>query len=123
MTFPDAENVVMTLLDPLGSTVTSLPRQVVPPVIVVNRVGGTDDGITDRPLVQVSCYGTDRPAAWSLSGQCQQAILNASGQAVGGILVDSTGTAAGGQQVPDLNPDDRRVISTYRLAIRRQPST
>jgi hypothetical protein len=48
----DAEKVVMALLAPIARTVTSTPNPLVAPLIRVQRVGGSDDGITDHPRVE-----------------------------------------------------------------------
>lgn len=119
--YPDAETVLLDLLEPIAPAVTSLPARFEPPMIVVERVGGAPDpdDVTDYPLLQVSCYGARRPDAWSLSGQCQVAILSSPCSEVNGVLIDYAEVAIGGQQVPDMDPDDRRVVSTYRLGFRR----
>lgn len=119
--YPDAERVVMDLLDGIAPTVTSLPHKFDTPVIVVQRVGGAPDAddITDYPLVLVSCYGADRPAAWALAAEAQVAVLSSPGQG-DGFCVDEAEVATGDQQIPDLDPDDRRVTSVYRLGWRRQ---
>lgn len=123
--FPDAELVAMDLLAPLGATVTQTSEDLAPPVVQVQRVGGTDDGITDRPRVQVTYFGATRPLAWELAGQGRQLIQAARGTVVtgtnvpSGVFIDTTSTDVGGVQVPDPNRDIRKVIETYSLSYRR----
>lgn len=121
--FPDAETVVMDLLAQVAPTVTATPADLTPPVIRVNRVGGSDDGITDTPRMEIACYGVDRPQAWYLSEQCRQIILSAYGVMVGDVLIDSTRTDNPPTQVPYAATEDtRRVVSYYRLGWRRPRS-
>jgi hypothetical protein len=122
--FPDAELVAMDLLAPLAVTVTQTNENLTPPVVQVQRVGGTDNGITDRPRVQVTYFGATRPQAWALAGRGRQLVQAAAGTAVSGahvsgVFIDSTSTEAGGVQVPDPNRDIRKVIETYSLTYRR----
>ena len=122
--FPDAELVVMDLLTPVGVTVTATSENLAPPVVVVQRVGGADDGVTDRPRVQVVCYGATRPAAWALAEQARQIVLAASGTAVTGtnvtnVFLDSTRTETPSVQLPDPNQSVRAVTAVYRLSYRR----
>lgn len=73
--FPDAETVMMTLLEPIAPTVTSTPAELNVPITRVQLVGGSDDGITDRPRMEVPCYGADRAKAWQLAERRRQVVL------------------------------------------------
>ena len=122
--FPDAELVMMDLLTPVAPTVTATSENLAPPVVVVQRVGGADDGVTDRPRVQVACYGATRPAAWALAEQARQIVLAAGGTAVTGtnvtnVFLDSTRTETPSVQLPDPNQSVRAVTAVYRLSYRR----
>lgn len=127
LSFPDLEQVAEDLAAPYGYACKFLPEDFDArissgeAVILVARVGGTDDGVTDRALIQVAVYGVDRPTAWDTSRAIQTSVqaLQWGGQ-VGDVFVDSTSTAAGRIQVPDVDPDDRRVITIYQLEARRQ---
>lgn len=89
-------------------------------VIVINRVGGGSDGITDRPLLQVGVYAKDsRTRAWSVAGRVRERLLKAGGRTVDGALIDSVREAQGVQQLPDLNPDNKFVAATFQLSFRR----
>lgn len=119
--WPDAELVVLDLLETTGvSPVTATDEELAPPVIQVMRLGGSDDGITDRPRIEVDCFGGTRAQAWQLAEQCRQLILAAGGTAVNGTLIDRSATETPVQQVPYGNPDVRRVQAIYRLDLRRK---
>lgn len=129
--YPDAELVMMAILDPIESAsdiVTWIPENAPNGLVVVTRTGGVPDqwDVTDYPLLRVSCYGQTRAEAWDLQRECQRHILAAAHHAVdvpeegGEVLVDSSAIADGSSQVPELDPDDRRVDATYVLGLRRQ---
>lgn len=127
LSFPDTEQVAEDICAPFGYACKFLPEdfdtrlEAGEAVILVARVGGTDDGVTDRALIQVAVYGIDRPTAWDTSRAIQTSIMALQyGGQVGDVYVDTTATAAGRIQVPDVDPDDRRVITIYRIDTRRQ---
>lgn len=122
--FPDAELVALDLLAPIAATVTHTDESLTAPAVQVQRIGGSDDGITDRPRVQVRCYGATRAEAWSLGEQVRQRVLAAAGTGVTGeyvtdVLIDSARTVTPVQQLPERNPDLRVVTATYELSMRR----
>lgn len=119
--FPDAEKVVHALLTPLARTVTQTDENETfsEPVIQVQRVGGSDDGITDRPRVEIACFAEDRHDAWALAEDVRQTVLACGGTKVDGVLVDKAVTETPAQQLPDLNRDIRKVVAMYRFAFRR----
>ncbi|GJF06600.1 phage tail termination protein [Pseudonocardia sp. D17] len=117
--FPDVEVVLLELLEPVASTCTATPPTITPPLIRVVRTGGSDDGITDSPVVEVTCIGADRQASWALSEQCRQVILASPNTVVAGVLIDYAATFTPPQQIPDPDLDKRSVTSNYELAFRR----
>jgi hypothetical protein len=124
--FPDAEAVMCDLIEPFAPAATFLDEDWEKnlPQVQVNRIGGSADDVTDTARLQVAVYNVDRASTWDLASQIREAVLNAADDidnpAPGGVLIDSATEAVAGQQVPDLDPDDRRVISTYELSFRRQ---
>lgn len=127
MTFPDVEQVAEDLANLHGYGCKYLPQDfderlaAGQAIILVARIGGRDDGVTDRALVQFAVWGKDRPTAWGTSQAIQTALHDLRyGGLVGDVFVDTTSTAAGKVQVPDLDPDDRRVVAVYEIATRRQ---
>lgn len=118
--FPDAEAVLLALLESIAPTVTATPANLVPPLIRVQRVGGSDDGLTDYPRMEIVCYGKDRAQAWQLAEKCRQLVLGSARRRVGAVLIDSARTDNPPSQVPYATSDDvRRVLSHYRLTWRR----
>lgn len=119
--FPDAEAVVCDLLEQVAPTATFLDKgwDDVLPVIQVNRIGGSADSITDVARIQVAVWAETRAQVWQLASQIRDLIRYAGNTRVNGVLIDWTEESIAGQQVPDVDPDDRRVISTYQFAFRR----
>ena len=117
--FPDAEAVVMDLLAPLGTTVTSTPAEINGPLIRVQRVGGADDGITDRARIEVLCYHQTRPLATALASECRRLIGAAGCTVVGGVLIDRAYSEVAPVNEIYRNPDVRAVPAVYRFEWRR----
>lgn len=124
--FADVEDVVMALLDPtVAPAVTIPPAGFTAPLIQVTRVGGADDGLTDYPLVAVTCYGRTYPLAKVMAERCRQIILASACTAVvvpgipNGVLIDDAATVSPPAELPADNPDLRRKVASYRLALRR----
>lgn len=117
--FPDAEGVMLALLAPVASTVVVSPVAMDEPLIQVRRTGGSDDGVTDHARIEVECVAFDRHNAWRLAECVRQRVLAAGATVQDGALIDRTTVETAPQQVPEDNPDIRRVVATYRLAMRR----
>lgn len=133
--YPDAELVTMAIhkllvaANPGLKIVTFLPANWVPPLVQINRIGGAPDvrDVTDYPLVRCAYYGVDRMGAWNLAAQGEGVMIGMRHRAVevpaygvgAEILIDSVDIAVGGQQLPDVNPDDRRVVKDFLLGLRR----
>ncbi|MEV6906741.1 hypothetical protein [Amycolatopsis sp. NPDC051071] len=89
----------------------------------MQRVGGSDDGITDYPRMEIACYDKDRAQAWQLAEQCRQLVLGSVKTRVGGVLVDNARTDNPPTQVPYSTSENvRRVQSFYRMTWRRTRS-
>lgn len=128
--YPDVEDVLMAYLAPLGYDVDT----VVPPDgtegIEVVRIGGTDDGITDYPRVEVSCYANNRARVKAMAEDVRQALQN---DVIRGaevnyvdedgyhwhVQVDRCDTDTPPETVGYKNPERRRRPAFYRLALRR----
>lgn len=133
-TYPNAVLVVMDGLDVTFGSDT-LIRPGPPPnydythkLITVRRVGGgpDEDDVTDNPVMQVACYSSSYLTSAAMQAQVQQAIMSwplteITLQADGSkVLVDEAEIYVGEQEIPDVYLDERRVVSTYRLGLRRQ---
>lgn len=125
-TYPNAVVLCMDGLSALGTT-----RPGVPPnfdgsykLIVVKRIGGTPDpdDVTDYPIMQIQNYAASYLLAADLAADVQLEILNWPLKQIGPnqILVDEAEIYVGEMELPDIYPDERRVVSTYRLGLRRQ---
>lgn len=118
--FPDAEDVGLALFEGLAPTALVIPATLVPPLIVVRRVGGYDDYITDRSRLQVQCFGGAHAQARDLAEACRQKILAAPAESlVAGVIVDRAGTDSAPTYVDYEQPSIHRYVATYRLEFRR----
>lgn len=119
--FPDAEQVAQDMLTDLGWACKWLPKELIEhlPVIMVTRVGGTDDGVTDRAEIQVDVWHVDRSQAWALASRVRERVREFGyGGMVGDIYVDQAVLIQAGQQIPTEDPDDRVVTQLVRLDMR-----
>lgn len=133
--FPDIELVFLDLLSPAfpaAEVVTALPTTLTGKIIQVQRVGGSDDGITDRPRVRVTTFAGSRAQSWDLARQVG-AFLNHRGTTTlvqgpetaaeypGGVQLDSVSTATPPRQLAEGTPtrDARVVDTTYEVHLRR----
>lgn len=126
--FPDAEAVLLDLLDGLDGayTATALPSpeqfEALMPLVICNRIGGgTIDDITDKAMCSVLVIHHSRAQAWALAAKVREKILRAgrTPTAVNDVLIDATSEIVGNQEVMDINPDNRMVDSSYWLSFRR----
>lgn len=122
--FADAEEVVYALLSPLGTVVKGTPAAIVTPVIMVRRIGGHSDYVTDFPQVHVSAIGDTRPQSVALQLRCQQRIENSFAVEVSladnsVVLIDGTSTLTSGHIEAYENVDLREVSAVYELRMRR----
>jgi hypothetical protein len=122
--FADAEEVMYSLLTPLGTVVKGTPVNIVTPVYVIRRIGGHSDYITDFPQIRVSAIGETRPESVVMQTKAQQTIENAFATEVmlvdgSVVLIDGSITLTSGHIEPYENIDIREVIGLYELRMRR----
>lgn len=86
----------------------------------VTRGPGTDNGVTDSPLLDVESFATTETSAWELAESARQTVLKLRGRAVNGVLVDTVSTASGPVLVDWGNPGIYRYVASYRFAFRQQ---
>jgi hypothetical protein len=124
--WPDVEATVRgylaTTID--GRTVTILPARLEDnlPVTRILRGPGSDDGITDGPLLDVETFAASRGDMWRLAEETRQALHALAGKAYDGVLVDTVDTATGPTYVDYGNPKVHRAVASYRLALRQKSS-
>lgn len=97
-----------------GDLVASLP------VVRVARGPGSDDGITDSPLLDVETFANTDQAAWDLAEDARQALQALAGKAVDGSLVDTVATVTGPVRLDYENPAVERYVASYRLDLRQK---
>lgn len=119
--FPDAEDVGLDLFADLGPTVLVTPATLVPPLIVVRKVGGYDTYVTDRCRLQVQTFGSTHVQARDLAEACRQRVLAAPAgpSLVAGVVIDRTFTDSAPVFVDYGQPSIHRFVATYRLEFRR----
>lgn len=122
--FPDAEKVMRDLLTPIARTVTVYDPSFTRPVVLVQRVGGADDGISDRPRMEVSVFADTREQAWDLAEDIRERVLAHSGKRIGGpapagVVIDKAVNDTAPRQVRERDPDQKRVVQHYRLTFRK----
>lgn len=122
--FADAEEVAYALLSFVGTVVKGTPANIVTPVILVRRIGGHSDYVTDYPEIHVSTIGDTRPQSVQLQLRCQQMIENAFATEVtlpdnSVVLIDGTSTLTSGHIESYENVDLREVSAVYQFRMRR----
>jgi hypothetical protein len=124
--FPDAELVMLDLIPTsIGNTVTSTGSTVPAGTILVERVGGPDDGVTDKPRLALIFYGSTRKHAWEMCRKAQQHIIASGGTLVSGpnvqnVLIDVGRTATPPRQLSEFGRGARMVQIIVELHMRRQ---
>lgn len=118
--YPNVEDVLCDLLDPIAPTDTWRDPSRGLPIIIVRRIGGREDGVTDRPAVRVQVEADDYPQARDLAATVRGIILESGCTNVNGVLIDTANEVTAQQQTPAFNPEDNNVTSTYVLSFRKQ---
>jgi hypothetical protein len=117
--YPDLEDVMLDLLDPVGPTALVTPVDLVPPLIVVRRVGGFDNGITDFGMVTVQTYGATHEVARALAEACRQRVIAAPATQVAGVSIDDSNTNNAPVYADYGSRDIHHYIATYSIEFRR----
>ena len=99
---------------------TRVPSDIdgLPGFVRVARGPGTDDGLTDSPLVDVETFAPTEIGAARLAEQAR-GVFHAlkGGRRLAGILVDSVATATGPAAL-QYSPTISRYVASYRLHYR-----
>lgn len=83
------------------------------------RGPGSDDMITDSPVVDVECFSSDYNTAAVLAEDVRQWFHALNGRKVGGVLVDKVRTVLAPEWVDYRNPATNRFVASYRLEFRQ----
>ncbi|UAK38445.1 hypothetical protein K8O93_01170 [Gordonia bronchialis] len=124
--FPDCEDVMCDLAETVvgeGKGYNELPDNLadILPVAWCFKVGGSCDGITDSPIIQTCIIAATRTQALDLSNKVREAVLDAGGRKIKGVLVDSTEEKNGLRLQPAPAPKQPMIAATYQMSFRRQP--
>lgn len=103
-----------------GRAATNLPAKVenLDGFVRVTRGPGSDDGITDSPLLDVEAFHADRVAAWEIAEDSRQIILALAASSAAGHLIDGVSTATSPNYV-FYGPHVERYVASYRVSYRR----
>ncbi|MGW5519276.1 hypothetical protein [Nocardia africana] len=130
--FIDTEELVVAYLQPVnpGFVAVEMPADPPTPFILVTRVAGGDDRITDRGMVQIECFHSSRDAANSLARQMHYSIqqwtakvgvtLPSTGRAV---YIDRIETVQGPHWEPYEDENLKRYLARYEVISRITSST
>lgn len=118
--WPNVEVAYVEILaDALGVDVsTDIPGNVeeLDGFIKVTRGPGSDDRITDAPLVDIDTFAVDYGRAWELAEQARQVMLDSTNRS--GTLIDAVTTEAAPRR-SYYGRNVERVIATYSVSLRR----
>jgi hypothetical protein len=120
--YPKFDEVLRALLGDLAAVVTYVDDNTPDPYILVNRVGGKEDGIKDNPLIDIQYVAATRDASKTLAETGQERIRFAGNTSPGGYLIDTADESAGGLYIPPYRRDHRGVTETIKLSYRRARS-
>lgn len=125
--WPDLEKwLVVYLRAETGARVaTKVPENVetIPRFVRIARGPGTDDLITDAPLIDVETFTTDYADGYTLAEEVRKALHALSGRKAGAALVDRVRTSVAPAWVDYRNPETNRFIASYRVETRKQHNT
>lgn len=125
--FIDTEELVVAYLQPLnpGSVAVEMPPVPTLPFILVTRVAGADDRITDRGMVQIEVYHSSRDGANSVARQMHYRIQQWTART--GVTLPSTGlpvyidrieTVQGPHWEPYEDENLKRYLARYEVISR-----
>ncbi|APE09705.1 hypothetical protein BO226_11230 [Rhodococcus sp. 2G] len=121
--FANAEKLVILALEDLGWTDIDPPPEDVEIGIRVNRVGGTDDGITDYPRFEISCFAPSYDEVNDLSETVRDRMLALGGEVfvLDGrrVTIDFCRTDVPPESTPYENPDRIRKTAWYQAGLMR----
>lgn len=127
-TFPDVEAIVVDLLSDRVELADAAVSEYPPPgfdgtqkAVLVSRRGGAwvDDLHLDQPLIELECYGPDKPTAHLLANAARAELLKAAATRYGNTQITDVVEADGPRWLPDyLYPAAHRYLCVLRLSLR-----
>ncbi|MEV7865060.1 hypothetical protein AB0P17_02925 [Streptomyces sp. NPDC088124] len=127
-TFPDVEAIVVELLSDRPELADATVDETPPPgfdgtqkAVIVSRRGGAwiDDLHMDLPLIELECYGPDKPTAHLLANAARAELLKARGTRYGPTTISDVVEADGPRWLPEyLYPAANRYLCVLRFSMR-----
>lgn len=121
--WPDVEVLAVSYLKAALNVrvATNVPSDVdsLPGFVRVSRGPGSDDGVTDAPLLDVETFAPTQGAASDLAEGAREALHALASVAVNGAFVDTVKTATGPTRVA-YSPNVERYVASYRLTLRKR---
>lgn len=121
--YADVEALLVAYLTPtpgVRGVSVELPQDVLTqlPWILVNRVSGGDDYITDTATVDVESFHDNRGDARTLARTVHALMMRLRHTAVNGVLVDSVETITGPQWINYDDENLKRYVASYLVESR-----
>ena len=124
MSWPSAEKaLVIYLKAETGAKVANkVPEnlETIPLFIRIARGPGSDDLVTDSPLIDIEAFAPDYGAASDLAEQVRQAMHRLSGRKAGTVLIDRARTVSSPMWMDYRNPATNRFVASYRIEYRQK---
>ena len=120
--WPDVEKALIAHLSrELGvRAAVSTPAELeqLPGFLRITRGPGSDDGVTDSPVVDVEAFAPTRAAARDLAERARQSMHALTGRRSGGLLFDSVRTSVAPSWVGWGNTKVHRYVAVYAVQFR-----
>lgn len=97
--------------------------ETLPAFIRVARGPGTDDMVTDSPVVDVETFAPKYGDAASLAEDVRQIFHALPGRRIGAVLVDRVATNVAPSWIDYRNPGTNRFVASYHIEYRQQFNT
>lgn len=131
MGFPDAEDVLAELLEPIAPVYTATPAFSVDnpteyvqevPFIVVQKFDGASNAQAweDISVVEVACFGSTRAASKEINNAVRAKLAGAAAVQTAAGFIDQITESTSPNQIPYGQEDVRRVISNWAITARQQ---
>lgn len=125
--WPDVESALIADCDLMlaSAEISALPTSTDRPAglngnrfVQIQAVTGTDDGLTDRALVDIDCFAPDRDQARDLAERVRSWMGGLPGKLAGGVLIDAVATSVRPHWLDFKNPAIQRFAASYRVSTR-----
>lgn len=121
MSYPDVEALLVSYLSQLSQLrdiSVRMPNSPALPFGLVTRVSGSDDYVTDRPVVDVEVFDADRTTSYTVAAAVHEHMLKLRRARVDGSLVDHVEVITGPRWVDYQDEGLQRHLASYRIEFR-----